>query len=179
MSESEGEYAFDLTTSEEEELRAVVDHFSTVSPQFRPTHSKRALTPPAKNTAVAPSPSSSDFDGYSDLDADPDATIAIEQTVAAITDDDLSFDLSELHDGADNNVGVDDDNDFYSRGRVTAHLPNIASRDSASASGASRLAHSVTSDDDGFPTFVSRTGSGPSRAIQPTAEVRYPDCELC
>ncbi|KAK4144600.1 exonuclease V [Dichotomopilus funicola] len=174
-SESEGEYAFNLTTSEEEELLAVVDHFSSVSPQLRPAHSKRALTPPAKKTAVAPSPFTSDFDEYSDLDDDPNIAIAIEQTVAAITDDDLSFDLSELHDGADDGLGVDDDNDFYSRGRVTAHLPNVASRDSGSASRGSRLAPSVTSDDDSFPTFVSRTGSQPSPAIPPTPDVRYPD----
>jgi exonuclease V len=168
-SDSGSEYAYDLTASDEEVLWAIVDRLSTVSPrQSRPVPaSPPTLAPPtnfstpARNTTIlSSSPFSPNFD--------PDASLAIEETIAAITDDDLSFDISELNE--------DDDAYGHSQGAVPV-------RDEGSHSGTprwqrGRLAPSVAETDRDLASFVSKTKPRSMPTLLPGPDVRYPDCEL-
>jgi exonuclease V len=173
-SDSGSEYAYDLTTSDEEVLWAIVDRLSTVSPrQSRPIQANRQtpapptnFATPARNAAIiSSSPSSPDFD--------PDASLAIEETIAAITDDDLSFDISELneHDAYGHSQGAALGHDAVSRS-------SSASTSSAPGWQNRKLAPSVARADRDLASFVSKTKPRSLPTLLPGPDVRYPDCKL-
>lgn len=139
--ESDSEYEYDLTVSDEELLCATVDRLSSpVPPQSRG---------PSQN-ALPSSPFSSSLD--------PDATLAIDETLAAITDDDLTFDISEL-----------DADPSPSHGRDAEYVHGPRSR---------KLAPSVSGSDDELASFVSKTKPRSMPTLLPGPDVRYPDCRL-
>ncbi|KAH6856141.1 exonuclease V a 5' deoxyribonuclease-domain-containing protein [Chaetomium sp. MPI-CAGE-AT-0009] len=166
-SDSGSEYGYDLTTSDEEQIWAVTDELAPASPQNRPapavpeTPAPRinASTPPRKTVASSP------FDDDVNPDFDPDASL-VEEVVAAIADDDLSFDGTELQ---------EDDNDAYGQGQGAADGQHSASRNGTPESYASRLAPSVAGDDGGLASFVSTTKPRPMPTLLPGPDVSYPD----
>ncbi len=167
VSDSGSEYDFDLTVSDEELLCAAADRLAEVSPgqsqarvNRRPAPAIPATPTPRRTTTTHPFPSSP----FSP-DLDPDAALAVEEAIAAISDDDLSFDLSELQD------------DFTESPRLDhgQHGQGI-SRGSTSERRNRRLAPSVASSSTGLASFVSKTKARSVPALLPDSDVRYPDC---
>lgn len=157
-SDSGSEYSLDLTTSDEELLWAAVDRISLVSPQSRPAPPTPAT--PARRTnvyAIASSPFSPNLD--------PDATLAIEETIAAITDDDLSFDISEL---------IEDD--ASPNGQGPAHIHGGVSRSSTPERQNRRLSPSAAGDNGHLASFLTKAKRRSMRALLPGPDVDYPDC---
>lgn len=177
-SDSGSEYDLDLTTSDEELLWAIVDRLSAGS-ALPPAIPATPATPARRPIASTPfSP-----------DLDPDATLAVEEAIAAIADDDLSFDISELHDDDDDgdDDGDDDDDDFsdddfddddFNHGQTAARRHDDASRNSTPERQNRRLAPSVSGDDDHLASFVSKTNPRSMPRLLPGPDVHYPDCKL-
>lgn len=166
-SDSGSEYSLDLTTSDEEQLWAIVDRLSPVSPQSRPAPAIPATSAtPARRTntsALARNPiPSSPFSP--ELDAD--ATLAIEETIAAIADDDLSFDISELQ-----------EDDASPNGQAAAHLHDGAPRSSTPEEQNRRPPPPATRENGYLAPFLARTEPRTMRALLPGPDVDYPDCE--
>lgn len=166
-SDSGSEYSYGWTASDEEFLFAAADHLSAVSPHSRSaantlaTPATPATPAPRRNTTrgtILSSPFSPELD--------PDATLAIEETLAAISDDDLSFDLSELQ---------EDDSPRPAQGPAPNHYR--ASRSSTPEGQNRRLAPSVPSDDRCLASFVSKTKPRSMPTLLPGPDVRYPDCK--
>ncbi|KAK4044099.1 exonuclease V [Parachaetomium inaequale] len=161
-SDTDSEYGYDLTASDEERLWAIADRLSAaLSPQSRPAPATPAprtkASTPARNT-IASNPHSPELD--------PDTSLAIEETIAAITDDDLSFDSSELQD--------DDDAYGHGHGQGAAHVQHGASRNSTPESHHRRLAPSVAGD--GYlASFISKTKPRSMPTLLPGPDVSYPD----
>ncbi|KAK4099699.1 hypothetical protein N658DRAFT_568001 [Parathielavia hyrcaniae] len=160
---SDSEYSYNFTASDEETLWAIVDRLSASSPRNprnpNPVSAGRRTpaTPTRNTTTIASSP----FSPF-----DPDASLAIDETIAAITDEDLSFDISELNE-------YDDDG----RAQDPARVHHDVSRSSTPEWESTRLA----------PPFAAGTGRGhasfvskpkprpPLPALLPGPDVRYPD----
>ncbi|KAK4126526.1 hypothetical protein N657DRAFT_632578 [Parathielavia appendiculata] len=164
-SDSGSEYSYGLTASDEETLWAIVDRLSAVSPHHSqpvPASRRTPATPtsssnPARNTnTIASSPFTPVFD--------PDATLAIEETIAAITNEDLSFDVSELNE--------DDD---YGHGQGSALVHDGVSRSSMPDWKSRRFAPSVAGTDRDHTSFVPKTKPRSMPALLPGPDVRYPD----
>lgn len=169
-SDSESDYGYDLTTSDEEQIWTVIDELAPASPQNRPAPAvPESPTPrtnssaPARNT-VASSPSDPDINP----DFDPDASL-VEEVVAAITDDDLSFDVTELQ---------EDNDDAYGQGQGAAYVQQSATCNSTPSSYDRRLAPSVAGDDVGLASFVATAKPRSMPTLLPGPDVSYPDCEL-
>jgi exonuclease V len=158
-SDSDSEYVYNLTASDEERLWAIADRLSAVSPQSRPAPAPRTnVVTPATNN-IAPNPYSPDLD--------PDTSLVVEETIAAIADDDLNFDSSELL----------DDDDAYGHGQGAAHVQHVASRSNTPESHHTRLAPSVSGD--GYlASFISKTKPRSMPTLLPGPDVSYPDCKL-
>jgi exonuclease V len=161
--DSGSEDGYDPTGSDEDLLLAIVDRFSPVPPQPQPTPAtptrpaprSKALIP-ARN-AVSSSPFSPNLD--------PDAIFAVDETIAAISDDDLSFDISELHDATP----------VHGQRPEHEQVHNV-SRGSTVQRHSRRLAPSVTGSDNGLSSFVSKTKPRHMPTLLPGPDVRYPDC---
>ncbi|KAL2193622.1 exonuclease V [Corynascus similis CBS 632.67] len=159
-SESGSEYGYDLTASDEERLFAIADRLSELSPRARPA--PVALAPEANVST----PVRATFDS-SQLSPEFDSEISfvIEETIAAITDDDLSFDISELQD----DVGEE-------HGQCPAHVQNHRPRNSTPDSHHSKFEPQVSSiGDDSLASLSSRTKPRSVLALLPDPEVCYPD----
>ena len=171
-SDSGSEYDFDLTVSDEELLCAAADRLAEVSPQPqarvnpRPAPAIPATPAPRRTTTRHPLPSSPFSPNL-----DPDATFAVEEAIAAITDDDLSFDLSELQDD-----DFDESPRHGQHGQHGLHRQGIISRGSAPEGRNRRLAPSVASAGAGLASFVSKTKPRAVLALLPDPDVSYPDC---
>ncbi|KAL2267219.1 hypothetical protein VTJ83DRAFT_4496 [Remersonia thermophila] len=121
--DSDPEYSLGLTVSEEEGVWAIVDRLSAnlrptgvPPPQqhrqnlpaqgrqparitTRPIQNPLSVPPPDSQSGDSQSPSSASTPSPASPSADPDVSRIIEETLAAIEDDDLNFDIAEL--GAD------------------------------------------------------------------------------
>jgi exonuclease V len=163
---SGSDYSLDLTASDEERLWAIADRLSPVLPQSRPAPATPAT--PARPTpipALARNPiASSPFSP----ELDPDATLTIQEAIDAITDDDLSFDISELQ-----------EDDASPHGQGVAHLHDGASRSSTPEGQNRRPSPSVTGDNGQPASFLARTNPRSMWALRPGPDVDYPDCKLC
>ncbi|KAL2190101.1 hypothetical protein L209DRAFT_679542 [Thermothelomyces heterothallicus CBS 203.75] len=163
VSDSGSEYGYDLTASDEERLFAIADRLSGLSPQLRPAPAgpapqvNHASTTPARNAIAS---------GQSAPELDPDTSFAIEETIAAITDDDLSFDISELQDDVDAGRG---------QGSVHVQGRRRRSRDSTPESSHWKLAPSVSDGHGHLASFISGTKPRSMPTLLPDPEVRYPD----
>ncbi|KAH6632269.1 exonuclease V a 5' deoxyribonuclease-domain-containing protein [Chaetomium tenue] len=157
-SDSGSDYGYDLTTSDEEQVWAAIDELAPASPQNRPAAANSSTH---TRNQIASSP----FDPNSDPDFDPDASI-VEEVVAAITDDDLSFDVTELQ---------EDNDDTYGQGQGTAYVQQSATRNGSPDSYDRRLAPSVAGDDTGLASFVATTKPRPMPTLLPGPDVSYPD----
>lgn len=164
---SDSEYGYDLTGSDEELLLAIADRLSPASPQQRPAPATPATPAPRSKastlarTAVASTPYSPDLNSH--------AILAVDETLAAIGDDDLSFDISELDDAA------------FDRGQRPEQSPaqeqvRHISRASTVERHSRRLAPSVSGSHDGLSSFVSKTKPRHIATLLPGPDVRYPDC---
>jgi len=172
-SDSGSDYGYNWTASDEEVLFAVADRLSTLSPPSRsatttPATPAAPATPAPRRNAARDVILSSPFSP----ELDPDATLAIEETLAAISDDDLSFDLSELQ---------EDDSPRPAQGATHGHYR--VSRSSTPERQNTRLAPSVAGHDRHLASFVSKTKprSMPTLLADPDIrypDVRYPDCKL-
>lgn len=159
-SDCSSDYGYDLTASDEELLLAIVDQLSPVAPprQSRPG----PLTPARRSDTFAPSiPARRSVLVNTSPDANADATLAIDETIAAISDEDLTFDISELDEPPADHVGA-------------SSRPGSAERQSRR-----RLAPSVSADRSGLSSFVSKTKPRSIPTLLPGPDVRYPDCEIC
>lgn len=170
-SDSGSEYSYGWTASDEEFLFAAADRLSAVSPLSR-SASTTAARPAIPATPATPAPRRNTTRGAIlsspfSPELDPDATLAIEETLAAISDDDLSFDLSELQ---------DDDSPRPAQGAARGHYR--VSRSSTPERQSRRLAPSVPSDDRRLASFVSKTKPRSMPTLLPGPDVRYPDCKL-
>jgi exonuclease V len=170
-SDSESDYGYDLTTSDEEQIWTVIDE---LAPAASPQNCPAPIVPespapgtnssaPARNTVA-----SNLFDSDINPDFDPDASL-VDEVVAAITDDDLSFDATELQ---------EDNDDAYGQGQGTAYVQQSATRNSTPDSYDRRLAPSVAGDDDGLASFVATTKPRSMPTLLPGPDISYPDCEL-
>ncbi|KAL2176888.1 exonuclease V [Thermothelomyces heterothallicus CBS 202.75] len=163
VSDSGSEYGYDLTASDEERLFAIADRLSGLSPQLRPAPAgpapqvNHASTTPARNAIAS---------GQSAPELDPNTSFAIEETIAAITDDDLSFDISELQDDVDAGRG---------QGSVHVQGRRRRSRDSTPESSHWKLAPSVSDGHGHLASFISGTKPRSMPTLLPDPEVRYPD----
>ncbi|KAK3294373.1 exonuclease V [Chaetomium fimeti] len=167
-SDSGSEYGYDLTMSDEEQVWAVIDEIAPVSPQNRPVAPAAPDIPaPRTNTStfarntIAPTP----FDPDINSDIEAEASL-VEEVVAAITEDDLSLDFTELQ---------EDDNDAYGRGQGTVYRQHSASRNGTPESCHRRLAPSLVGDDGGLASFVSTTKPRPMPTLLPGPDVSCPD----
>jgi exonuclease V len=164
-SDSGTDYSLDLTASDEELLWAIVDRLPPVSPQSQPAPATPATPARPTNTStparnpIASSPFSPDLD--------PDATLAIQEAIDAITDDDLSFDISELQ-----------EDDAPPDGQGAALLHDGPSRSSTPERQNRIPSPSVTGDNGHPPSFLTRTNPRSVRASLPGPDVDYPDCTL-
>ena len=166
-SDSGSEYDFDLTVSDEELLCVVADRLAEVSPgqsqarvNPRPAPAIPATPTPRRTTKRHPVPSSP----FSP-ELDPDAALAVEEAIAAISDDDLSFDLSELQD------------DFEESPRHGHGQHGQGSSRGGTSEGRNRkLAPSVASAGAGLASFVSKTTARSVPALLPDQDISYPDC---
>ena len=160
-SDSGSDYGYDLTTSDEEQVWSVIDELAPASPQNRPA-------PANSSTHTRNQIASSPFDPNNNPDFDPDASL-VEEAVAAITDDDLSFDVTELQ---------EDNDDAYGQGQGAAYVQRSATRNGTPDSYDRRLAPSVPGDDTGLASFVATTKPRPMPTLLPGPDVSYPDREL-
>ncbi|KAK4153006.1 exonuclease V [Chaetomidium leptoderma] len=172
-SDSDSDYGYDLTVSDEEQLWAVVDRLSRVSPQSRPapaipaTPARRTNTSALATNAIACSPFSPDLD--------PDATLTVEETLAAITDDDLSFDLSELQDDDDDDDAYGDGHG-YGHGQAAAQMHDDLPRSrSPERQNSRRLAPEVARGDRSLASFVTKTKPRSMPTLLPGPDISYPD----
>ncbi|KAK4240535.1 exonuclease V [Achaetomium macrosporum] len=160
-SDSETDYGYDLTASDEELLFAIADRLSAESPRSRPVPATPATPAPRSNSsalarnAISPTSFSPGFD--------PDESQAIDDTIAAITDDDLTFDISELQ-----------DDDVNSSGQGATDAFELA-RGSTAENQSRRLIPSVSKDDDNLGSFVSKTKPRTMPTLLPGPDVIYPD----
>jgi exonuclease V len=159
-SDSETDYGYDLTASDEELLFAIADRLSTESPPSRPTPATRA---PRSNPSVL---GRNIIPPLSSNASDPDEGQAIDETIAAITDDDLTFDISELQ---------DDDVNSSDQGATDAFE---LARGSTTENQSRRLTPSVSREDDALGTFVSKTRPRTMPTLLPGPDVVYPDCKV-
>ncbi|KAK3898776.1 exonuclease V [Staphylotrichum tortipilum] len=172
-SDSDGGYAYDLTASDEEKVWAEVDPFSAA-----PTTPRRTTSPLAPGSALLSSPFSPNLD--------PDAALAVEETIAALTDDDLSFDISELQD--------QDASPPHGQGappplhrdilRTSSRSNSSRSSSSSSSSNSSgiparkqstRLAPVFARDARHLASFVAKSKPKSTPSLLPGPDVRYPD----
>jgi exonuclease V len=160
-SASDSDYGEDLTLSEADLLmEAFAERFAPVSPLSRPAPTAPAPRPsgstpaPARNTQT-PSP-------FSPI-LDPDASQAVEETVAALSNDDLAFDVSELQDATPSGRQGDPHKQELPRG-------GLAEKHNR------RLAPSVSEHDDDLGSFVSKTKARSMPTLLPGPDVIYPDC---
>ncbi len=195
-SDSDGGFEYLLTASDEEKVWAEVDRLSPVAPKSRPAATstvfstsrapttptpRRSTAPPARGNALLSSPFSPNLD--------PDAVLAVEETLAALTDDDLSFDISELQDD-------DDASPPHGQG-ASPPLPRDILRTS-SRSNSSRSTSSGSSNNGSIParqpntrlapviarnarhlaSFVAKSKPRSTPTLLPGPDVRYPDCTL-
>ncbi|KAL2129325.1 hypothetical protein VTI74DRAFT_7934 [Chaetomium olivicolor] len=172
-SDSDSSYGYDFTASDEELLLAIADRLSPVLPQSRPTPATLTrpatpATPVRRNTtlksdsvnsarnAAQSTPFASQFD--------PDATLAIEETIAAIDDDDLTFDVSEL-----------DPHGTPIHGQGPAYAHEVIYNNQQPKNRNRRLSPSVSDDGDDLSSFVSKTKPRSLPTLLPGPDVRYPD----
>lgn len=174
-SDSGSEYSLDLTASDEEQLWAAVDRLAPVSPRSHPgpvapatpvSWTNSSTRTPARNP-IASSPLSPNLD--------PDATLAIEEIIAAITDDDLSFDISELQE-EEEDQDEDDEDGADNHGQGAAHIHD-GSSGSTDDRRKRRLAPSVSGRDGNLASFVSKTKPRSMATLLPGPDVSYPDRE--
>ena len=173
-SDSGSDYGYDLTTSDEEQIWTVIDELAPASPQNPPAPavpespaSRTNSSAPARNTTSL-NPFDLDINPDFDPDFGPDASL-VEEVVAAITDDDLSFDATELQ---------EDNDDAYGQGQGAAYVQQSATRNSTPDSYDRRLAPSVAGDDGGLASFVATTKPRSIPTLLPGPDVSYPDREL-
>lgn len=197
-SDSDGGYTCDLTASDEEKLWAEVDRLSPVAPKSRPaattaafsaapttpTPRRRNISPPALGNALLSSPFSPNLD--------PDAALAVEETLAALTDDDLSFDISELQEEEDQ-----DESPPHGQGAPPPlHRDMLRTSSRSNSGGSSRSSSSNSSNVNIFTgqnvrlapvfarnarhlaSFVAKSKPRSSPTLLPGPDVRYPDCTL-
>ncbi|KAJ4289428.1 hypothetical protein N0V88_006908 [Collariella sp. IMI 366227] len=185
-SDSDDSYGYDFTASDEELLCAAADRLSSVSPLFRPNRATLTTlaTQTTQTTPATPAPRSrtQNANTFSPTTSaiwntpfasqfSPDATLAIEDTIAAIDDDDLTFDISELD--------QDDSHDTPSRAQSAAYaLTRLAHASQPTSNNVSRkLAASVSDNHAGLFSFAANTKATPSAALLPGPDVSYPDCK--
>ncbi|SPQ25547.1 93d22a61-0b8f-44d1-9983-b19f5425a72c [Thermothielavioides terrestris] len=161
-SASDSDYGEDLTLSEAELLMAAfAERFAPVSPLSRPAPTTPAPRPsgstpaPARNTQT-PSPISPILD--------PDASQAVEETIAALSDDDLTSDVSELQkDAVPSGRQGDPHKHELPRGGLADEKQNR------------KLAPSVSGHDGDLGSFVSKTKARSIPTLLPGPDVIYPD----
>ncbi|KAL2256967.1 hypothetical protein VTK26DRAFT_835 [Humicola hyalothermophila] len=161
LSDSDSQYGYDLTVSDEELLLSIVDNIAPVSPQTDKPISPPAVaaTPtPARNGNAASFSSPVPFDP----DLDPDASIAIDETVAAISDDDLSSDFSDF-----------ERNDPHSHGQRPVH--DVARSSATKITDSRRLAPFVPRHQKHISSFVTKTKPRSLPSLLPGPDVSYPD----
>jgi exonuclease V len=155
--DSDTDYGYDLTTSDEEELLAIVDRLSSSAPQPR----SDPLTPSArasqKFNARNPAQSSVHLTTSTNSVPDADASFAIEEAIAALSDDDLSVDTSDLD------------------GRNPDHVDDITRSSATKGQDRRRLAPSVSPDRDELASFVHKTKPRSAPTLLSGPEIRYPD----
>jgi exonuclease V len=165
-SDSGSDYSLDLTASDEERLWAIVDRLPAVSPlQSRPAPATPAT--PARPTNISTPATNPIASSPFSPDLDPDATLAIQEAIAAISDDDLSFDISELQ-----------EDDASPHGQGAAQLHDGPSRSSTPESQNRRPSPSVTGDNGHLASLLTGTNPRSMRALLPGPDVDYPDCKL-
>lgn len=146
------DFSYDLTTSDEELLLAAADQLSPVVPQSRPGPSTLARP----STTFAPSTLAQSSIPVSPV---PDATLAIDETVAAVSDDDLTFDISELD------------------GQGANHVGDSSHHDAAESQHSRTPTPPTTTDHGDLASFVSKTKPGSSPTLLSGPDVSYPDCK--
>ena len=170
-SDSDSDYGYDLTASDEELLVAIVDRLSSVSPQSRPgpataaphSDAAAAISIPAYDGAAsrfsASAPSNSPA-------REAHTSHAVQDAIAALAEHDLDFDSSELEDNA-----------APSDRQPAAHGPGIA-RGSTAAARSHKLTPAAPRRDGDLSSFVSQTRPRHVPTLLPGPDVSYPDCKL-
>lgn len=159
---SDTDYSYDLTVSDEELLLAITDRLSPVSPQSKPAPPTPS-TPVRRFNSNAPTPSTYAISSSPFMPLDPVATQAVDNTIAALSDDDLSFDISELQDDGSPSSG---------RGNLPSHG---RPRGGFTYNHIGKLAPAVTRHDGDLASFVSKTKPRSMPTLLPGPDVVYPD----
>jgi exonuclease V len=182
-SDTGSEYSFGLGSSDEEDLWAQVDYLSATSnsrnivvPVPRPAPSIPAHTPitPGRQTERPSATTFTDsFGVFSDsspsisaTQVDPDASLAVQETLAGISDNDLSFDVSELQQG---DTDVPQSPPPYNH---TTSPGGPAARPSA------RLSPSTSRNDGDAAALGAKAHPRSLPVLSADSDVRYPDCKL-
>lgn len=166
ISDSDSDYGYDLTVSDEEFLLAIADRLAPVSPQAKsrppapvtPTHARNTNANANAVLFSSPVPFSPELD--------PDASLAIDETIAAISDDDLSSDFSEIEQNAS-----------PSHGQRRGH-DDVARRGAVETTNIKRLTPTVPRYKEHVSSFVSKSKPRSVPTLLPGPDVSYPDCTL-
>jgi len=145
------DYGYDLTLEEEELISAMID---SISPQTSPTQQQQQ-SPPVNTTNTT-------------IDA---ATLDV--SLDFLTEEDLSFDISELQPP---NTNINTNNNGRGNGSDTGTV--VWNPKSEVASGKRKLSPSVAvNGDDELAAFVSKTKPRSMPTALATQDVSYPDCK--
>ncbi len=185
VSDSGSEFNFDLTASDEELLWAAADRLSSPAPQsqLQPKSRQAPDAPATPATPATPAPRRNTtqhaFPSSPFSPRDPDAILVVEEALAAISDDDLSFDVSELLEEEHQSPTRHGQHSQHGQHRqVAAHGQYSIARSRSPEGQSRRLAPSVARTDGDLASFVSKSKPRSMPTLLPGPDVQYPDCTL-
>ncbi|KAK3352610.1 exonuclease V [Lasiosphaeria hispida] len=158
-------YGYNLTASDEENLFALIDSISSPAPTpaSAPTPAPTSASTSIRAQAPTASPYAANGAGSAtSLDSYLNAAIAVNEALENITEDDLSFDLSEI-----------EPETTFSHGSGSETGVAIA-RDYAPPT-KRRYSPSVPSDNASVASFISQTKSRSAPRLLASQDIRYPD----
>ncbi|KAK0715280.1 exonuclease V [Lasiosphaeris hirsuta] len=171
-------YGYDLTASDEEHLFTLIDSISspdarTPAPTLAPTHAPTSGSAPTRALAPTHSPHAANgTERTASLDSYLNAVIAVNETLESITEDDLSFDLSEIEPEA---TETTETTGSHSHGSGSGSGTGVAVARDYAPLAKRRYSPSVPSDSASVASFVSQTKSSSTLRLLPSQDVRYPD----